>query len=138
MFPGPGNQPLPGAKKRHHVGAKKQPDGHSRNIPPRIPFLMLSPGDLFYYPHTSLNGTVSAKVSVQLESCRNLCSARSGCAGFDYSLNGDVCRLFASVGGAEESQRQTAGARSLVAGYLRRSINLLLHSRPNQRRSSRR
>ncbi|RVC84049.1 hypothetical protein EN745_00365 [Mesorhizobium sp. M4A.F.Ca.ET.022.05.2.1] len=74
-------------------------------------------GDLFYYPHTSLNGIVSAKVSVQLESCRNLCSARSGCAGFDHSSNGDVCRLFASVGGAEESQGQTAGTRSLVTGY---------------------
>ncbi|WP_352884708.1 PAN domain-containing protein [Mesorhizobium sp. M0910] len=78
---------------------------------------MQSVGDLFYYPHTSLNGIVSAKVSVQLGSCRNLCSARLGCAGFDHSSNGDVCRLFVSVGGAEESQGQTAGTRSLVTGY---------------------
>ncbi|MFB9984765.1 PAN domain-containing protein [Mesorhizobium kowhaii] len=73
--------------------------------------------ELFRYPQTFLNGTVSATVSVPLEACRNLCSTRSGCAGFDHSSDGSVCRLFASVAGAEQSQGHTAGARSLVTGY---------------------
>ncbi|GLR46234.1 hypothetical protein GCM10007880_67520 [Mesorhizobium amorphae] len=73
--------------------------------------------DLFRYPQTFLNGTVSATVSIPLEACRNLCSARSGCAGFDHSSEGSVCRLFASVGGAEQSQGHTAATRSLVTGY---------------------
>ncbi|MER9412369.1 PAN domain-containing protein [Mesorhizobium sp. M0589] len=73
--------------------------------------------ELFRYPQTFLNGTVSATVNVPLEACRNLCSARSGCAGFDHSSDRSVCRLFASVGTAMQSQRHTAATRSLVTGY---------------------
>ncbi|ESX72293.1 hypothetical protein X758_12505 [Mesorhizobium sp. LSHC416B00] len=73
--------------------------------------------ELFRYPQTFLNGAVSATVSVPLEACSKLCSARSGCAGFDHSSHGGVCRLFSSVAGAQESQGHTAGTRSLVTGY---------------------
>lgn len=73
--------------------------------------------ELFRYPRTFLNGVVSATVSLPLESCRDLCSARSGCAGFDHSSDGSVCRLFASVEGAEQSQGHTAATRGLVTGY---------------------
>lgn len=73
--------------------------------------------ELFAYPQTFLNGAVSATVSVPLEDCSKLCSTRSGCAGFDHSSDGRVCRLFASVAGATQSQGHTAGARSLVPGY---------------------
>ncbi|MBZ9994121.1 PAN domain-containing protein [Mesorhizobium sp. BH1-1-4] len=73
--------------------------------------------ELFRYPQTFLNGAVSATVSVPLEACSKLCSARSGCTGFDHSSDGGVCRLFASVAGAMQSQGHTAGTRSLVIGY---------------------
>ncbi|WP_245318359.1 MULTISPECIES: PAN domain-containing protein [unclassified Mesorhizobium] len=73
--------------------------------------------ELFRYPQTFLNGVVSATVSVPLDSCSNLCAARSGCAGFDHSSDGGVCRLFASVAGAGQSQGHTAATRSLVTGY---------------------
>lgn len=73
--------------------------------------------ELFRYPQTLLNGTVSATVSVPLESCREFCSARSGCLGFDYSSSDRVCRLFASIGGASQNQHYIAGTRSLVTGY---------------------
>ncbi|RVC84033.1 hypothetical protein EN745_00360 [Mesorhizobium sp. M4A.F.Ca.ET.022.05.2.1] len=76
-----------------------------------------SVGEFSDYPQTLLNGTVSATISLSLESCRKLCSARSGCVGFDHSSNGDVCRLFATVGGADESQPHIAGTRSLATGY---------------------
>ncbi|QKC98780.1 PAN domain-containing protein [Mesorhizobium sp. NZP2298] len=73
--------------------------------------------DLFRYPQTLLQGTVSATVGVQLESCKEFCSARSGCLGFDYSSSDQICRLFASVGGASQNQHYIAGTRSLVTGY---------------------
>lgn len=72
---------------------------------------------LFKYPHTSLKGTASAKINIQLEPCRKVCSDRSGCAGFDYSSSDHICRLFSAVGGAEESSLRTAGTRSPVEGY---------------------
>ncbi|MFB9984764.1 PAN domain-containing protein [Mesorhizobium kowhaii] len=76
-----------------------------------------STGEFFDYTQTHLNGSVSATVSVPLESCRNLCVARSGCIGFDHSSSEGLCRLFASVGGASQNQQYIAGTRSLVTGY---------------------
>lgn len=73
---------------------------------------------MFRYPQTLLHGTVSATVSVPLVSCKEFCSARSGCLGFDYSSSDQICRLFASVGGASQNQQYIAGTRSLVTGYL--------------------
>ncbi|MER8511262.1 PAN domain-containing protein [Mesorhizobium sp. M0142] len=73
--------------------------------------------ELFNYPQTFLNGEVSAKVGIPMESCRKLCSTRSGCAGFDYSFADGLCRLFKNVAGASESQPHIAGTRSLVMGY---------------------
>lgn len=73
---------------------------------------------LFNYPQTVLNGPVSATVSIPLlESCRKLCSTRSGCIGFDYSSSGGICRLFSAVVRGEDSQDHTAGTRSLIPGY---------------------
>lgn len=74
--------------------------------------------ELFRYPQTLLRGTVSATVSVPLEACKVFCSARSGCLGFDYSSSDQICRLFASVGGATQNQQYIAGTRNLVTGYL--------------------
>ncbi|MER8522969.1 PAN domain-containing protein [Mesorhizobium sp. M0220] len=65
-----------------------------------------------------MHGTVSATVGVPLESCKEFCSTRSGCLGFDYSSSDQICRLFASVGGASQNQQYIAGTRSLVTGYL--------------------
>ncbi|QKC99978.1 PAN domain-containing protein [Mesorhizobium sp. NZP2298] len=76
-----------------------------------------SVGEFFDYPRTLLKGTVSATVSLPLDTCRKLCSARSGCVGFDHSSSDGLCRLFASVGGADGSQPHIAGTRSLVTGY---------------------
>lgn len=75
-------------------------------VPPTgiLPANAQSTGEFFDYPQTLLNGTVSATVSVPLKSCRNLCFARSGCIGFDYSSSDGVCRLFANVAGAGESR----------------------------------
>ena len=75
-----------------------------------------SGAELFDYPQTALNGVVSAQVSVPAEACRQLCSTRSGCAGFDHSSE-NICRLFLIVGGATESVQHTAGTRSLLANY---------------------
>ncbi|MER8629699.1 PAN domain-containing protein [Mesorhizobium opportunistum] len=88
-------------------------------VPPTgiLPANAQSTGEFFDYPQTLLNGTVSATVSVPLKSCRNLCFARSGCIGFDYSSSDGVCRLFANVAGAGESPPHIAGTRSLVMGY---------------------
>lgn len=72
---------------------------------------------LFDYPQTVLSGPVSATVKVPSESCRKLCSTRSGCVGFDHSSSGDICRLFSAVVGAGDSQAHTAGTRGLIAGY---------------------
>ncbi|RWM48378.1 MAG: hypothetical protein EOR78_29465 [Mesorhizobium sp.] len=75
--------------------------------------------DVFFdYPQTMLNGPVSATVTIPvLESCRRLCSTRSGCIGFDYSSPGGLCRLFSAVVGAGDSQDHTAATRSLIPGY---------------------
>ncbi|MER8511263.1 PAN domain-containing protein [Mesorhizobium sp. M0894] len=72
---------------------------------------------LFDYPQTFLNGIGTAQVSVPMESCRNLCSTRSGCAGFSYSSAASLCSLFSSVDGASENRLYTAGTRSLIIGY---------------------
>ncbi|WP_367219287.1 PAN domain-containing protein [Mesorhizobium sp.] len=74
-----------------------------------------STGELFDYPRTFLNGVVSAKVSIPLASCRELCSARSGCIGFDYASSDQLCRLFASVGSA--SQKPAIHRRHSQSGH---------------------
>ncbi|MER8511243.1 hypothetical protein NKJ36_19930 [Mesorhizobium sp. M0142] len=73
--------------------------------------------ELFDYPVTALDGTVSAKVVAPLQACRSLCSSRSGCVGFDHSSEGSICRLFSIVGSAHQSLVSTAAARNLIAGY---------------------
>ncbi|MDX8457258.1 PAN domain-containing protein [Mesorhizobium humile] len=73
---------------------------------------------LFDYPETVLNGPISATVNIPLqESCRRLCSTRSGCIGFDYASAGGICRMFSAVVGAANSNDHTAGTRSLIQNY---------------------
>lgn len=73
--------------------------------------------ELFDYPRTALDGVVSAKIGVSLERCKELCSARSGCVGFDHSSGADICTLLKTVVSATESRSHSAGTRSLIAGY---------------------
>lgn len=74
-------------------------------------------GGFFDYPETTLDGNISANMAVPLERCREICTERSGCAGFDYSHEAGICRMFDAVTGAKENPARTAGARNLVAGY---------------------
>lgn len=71
----------------------------------------------FDYPQTTLDGKVTANLSIPLERCREICSERSGCMGFDYSHETGVCRMFENVAGAKANSARTAGARHKVAGY---------------------
>lgn len=73
--------------------------------------------DLFNYPQTKLSGLVSAEINVSENSCRQICTSRSGCAGYDHSTSSSVCRIFANVGGASGNTQYVAGTRMLIAGY---------------------
>ncbi|WP_189354609.1 PAN domain-containing protein, partial [Mesorhizobium sp. M2A.F.Ca.ET.039.01.1.1] len=74
-------------------------------------------GGLLDYPQTSLDGRVSANMTVPLERCAEICSSRSGCVGFDHASGSGICRLFETVVGAAADPSRRAGARSLVPGY---------------------
>ncbi|AZO32407.1 PAN domain-containing protein [Mesorhizobium sp. M1B.F.Ca.ET.045.04.1.1] len=71
----------------------------------------------FGYPETTLDGTVSANIAVPLERCREICTERSGCEGFDYSHEAGICRMFDAVIGAKANPARTAGARNMIPGY---------------------
>lgn len=73
-------------------------------------------GGLYDYPLTALNGSVSAEVSVPMPRCRQICLSRSGCAGYDHSSAG-ICRIFATVGGARQSNDYNASTRALIPNY---------------------
>lgn len=103
----PVRQPAP----RRHLVPVPQPGGVR-------PANAQSAQELFRYPQTLLNGTVSATVGVPLESCREFCSARSGCIGFDYASPDRVCRLFASVGGASQNQQWHPQSSHVLASGL--------------------
>ena len=69
------------------------------------------------YPGTVLNGLPTATVPLDMESCRKLCSDRSGCAGFDHSSSTNECRIFGAVSGARDNATFTASTRYPVPGY---------------------
>ena len=72
---------------------------------------------IFNYPDTAINGLDSARMEKSADECRNICSARSGCAGFDHTSKGNICRIFLSIGSARAETGSTAGTRSLINGY---------------------
>jgi len=72
---------------------------------------------LFNYPDTAINGLDSATMEKNAEECRNICAARSGCAGFDHAPKGNLCRIFLSIGSARAETGSTAGTRAMINGY---------------------
>lgn len=73
--------------------------------------------ELFHYPDTVLSGITSAEFSMPTAECSQICSKRSGCAGFDHAAKGEVCRLFASIAGARAEAGANAATRALITGY---------------------
>ncbi|BCH05091.1 hypothetical protein MesoLj131b_70900 (plasmid) [Mesorhizobium sp. 131-2-5] len=71
----------------------------------------------FDYPQTTLDGEISANMAVPLERCKEICSERSGCLGFDYSHEASICRLFKTIARATANPSRSAGTRSVVQGY---------------------
>lgn len=73
-------------------------------------------GDLLSYRDTIISGIVAAEVHVEIEECRKICVARTGCLGFDYGSDG-TCRIFASISSASEKVGTMAETREPLPGY---------------------
>ncbi|ANK71691.1 hypothetical protein FA04_03005 [Ensifer adhaerens] len=78
-----------------------------------------NPSDEFLeYPDTALSGKETAKLdNTEQERCRQLCSERSGCAGFEHDGAAKVCRVFSEIGTAREFRGLFSATRSEVAGF---------------------
>jgi hypothetical protein len=80
-------------------------------------FGWLVTGGLLSYPNTAIDGLETAKLSASSDRCREICTARSGCAAYDHATEENVCRLFSIVSSARQRQGATAGSRQPIAGY---------------------
>jgi hypothetical protein len=80
--------------------------------------------DIYLYPDAYLSGAVTAQLNKTAEECRNICSSRTGCMGFDHVTGENMCRLFASVSSAHEAKSGAiAGSRTLLNGF-RNPVNM--------------
>jgi hypothetical protein len=77
----------------------------------------MADADLLQYPQTSLTGVITAETFLSAEKCRQLCEARTGCAGYDHTAAANACRMFGNVSGAKKDTGSTAAARKTIAGY---------------------
>jgi hypothetical protein len=73
--------------------------------------------ELLNYPETHLGGIAAAELSVPEYQCRNECTGRRGCAGFDYSPSTNACRLFATVSSAYTDVSSSAATRIRIPEY---------------------
>ncbi|MCZ7861405.1 PAN domain-containing protein [Agrobacterium salinitolerans] len=70
------------------------------------------------YPDAALSGKETAKLdNTGLERCRQLCSERSGCAGFEHEETANICRMFSEIVTARDSRGVFAASRNEVAGF---------------------
>ncbi|MCS4089229.1 PAN domain-containing protein [Rhizobium sp. BK176] len=72
---------------------------------------------LLRYPNTTIQGFETAKIQTSSDQCRAICKDRSGCAAYDHSSSGNLCRLFSTVSNAVSAQGSTAGSRLPITGY---------------------
>jgi hypothetical protein len=82
-----------------------------------LPWGQIAAEELFKYQDTMIHGMPSAELSLPLEECRNVCLARSGCAGFVHAEAAKTCQMFASVDGAADSSGNAAETRVPIKGY---------------------
>lgn len=76
------------------------------------------------YPGAALSGKETAKLdNIDQQKCRQLCSDRSGCVGFEHDATANICRLFSEIGSAREARGMFAASRNEVAGF-RPPLNL--------------
>lgn len=73
------------------------------------------------YPHTGLQGLVSAQMEAPIDVCQQICTPNEGCAGFDQSTKTGLCRIFSKITGAASDAQSTAASRSPIANYAART-----------------
>jgi len=72
---------------------------------------------LFKYDDAALLGIVAAETTASAEKCNRLCETRSGCIGYDHLEVNGLCRLFASVTGAQDEIGRFAAVRQPISRY---------------------
>lgn len=74
--------------------------------------------ELLDYPDTTLSGRETARVeNIDRGRCRQICSERTGCAGFDHDLTLSACRMYSQVASAREAPGSFAATRNQIAGF---------------------